>query len=358
MKQIQNPRMNTARNEMRGRAGKLSRFLRCFVPAIFLANAASGPTATALLDELERRSADDGLAVVCIQNNRVWMKRFDGSDGIIRNPRDLSRAWFSARGDVVVWGIQGWWYRKDSPVCPSPVIVETIEGKLLWQLPSDIAAGPMSVSSDAERVVFYGAFKPPGTCQITTQNKEKWVIGLQYVDRATKVVHLVPGVSEGPSAITWAADGNSFAYDAQQRIFVYDIQSQSNRSVAEGTAPAFSPDGRLLAYRSASGQALALDQKTGETKLLFRGKKITWGVHWSPDSRYVMAAEDRTLAYDVMHGGLFDDKTRKMVIYRLADGATVAGNWFAGPGFTDYGYFWVKDYRAFLHSAAIKPEIH
>jgi Tol biopolymer transport system component len=168
----------------------------------------------------------------------------------------------------------------------------------------------------------------------------------------------VPNVSEGPSSISWAPDGNSFAYDSGKRVFVYEVESRSSRLVADGSAPAFSPDGRWLAYRSTTGQAVALSQRSGESIVLLGGKKILWGVHWSPDSQYVMAAEDRTVAYDVLHGGLFDDRTRKMVIYRLGDGTAVSGNWFAGPGLGDYGYFWVKNYRAVLNSAAVPPAFH
>ena len=100
-----------------------------------------------------------------------------------------------------------------------------------------------------------------------------------------------------------------------------------------------------------------LNRKNGKTNVLLGGEKILWGIHWSPDSRYVMLAQDHTLAYDVLHGGLLADKTRKMVIYRIEDGATLSGDWFAGPGLGDYGYFWVSDYRVLLKGAASAVDI-
>ena len=286
-----------------------------------------------LAEELTRRSAGDGLALISIQNNSIWLKAFDGSPGTIRNPRDLSRLWLSEGGEVAVWGIQGPLYRKESPVCPSPAIVESIDGHQIWQLPGDLSAATMSVSSDGRRVAFYGTFKPPCTCDITPGNRSMWVTGLQYVDRATGVVNLVPNVSEGLSSISWAPDGNSFAYDSERHVFVYDVVTRSRRRVADGSTPAFSPDGQWLTYRSVTSQATMLDRKNGKTSIILGGKTILWGIHWSPDSHYIMVAENRTLAYDVLHGGLFDDRTRKMVFYRIEDGGVGVGRLVcrAGP---------------------------
>jgi hypothetical protein len=102
---------------------------------------------------------------------------------------------------------------------------------------------------------------------------------------------------------------------------------------------------------------LVVDQRTGEKRSLFARDRISLGVHWSPDSHYVMAAEERSAAYDFMHGNLLGDKTRNMVIYRLQDGAFVSGDWFPGPGIGDYGYFWVRDWKTFVMNAGKPPAI-
>jgi hypothetical protein len=70
-----------------------------------------------------------------------------------------------------------------------------------------------------------------------------------------------------------------------------------------------------------------------------------------------MVGEMSNYLMDVLHNPL-DDRTRKMVIYRMDDGARVSGEWFAGPGTDDRGYYWVKDYRAFIKGASIPPRIN
>jgi hypothetical protein len=54
--------------------------------------------------------------------------------------------------------------------------------------------------------------------------------------------------------------------------------------------------------------------------------------------------------------GSFDimsDAPRKIVIYRLEDGANLDRIWFPAFGGSDRGYFWISDYRAFLKRALL-----
>jgi hypothetical protein len=69
-----------------------------------------------------------------------------------------------------------------------------------------------------------------------------------------------------------------------------------------------------------------------------------------------MVGEMTNYLKDVLHNP-FDDRSRKMVIYRMEDGARVSGEWFHGPGTDDRDYYWVKDYRAFIKSASVPPKI-
>ena len=179
--------------------------------------------------------------------------------------------------------------------------------------------------------------------------------GLQYAASNTKIVTLIsrPRLL---TSISWSPDNNTFVYDSENRVYIYDIGAKTQRLLAEGSAPAWSPNGLWIAYRSPDGKAVTINPRTSETKVLLGGRKIEWGIHWSPDSRYVMVAEMKNYALDILHNP-FDDRTRKMVIYRLEDGAKLSGEWFPGPGIADRGYYWVKDHRAFLKGASSHPTI-
>jgi len=333
---------------------------------------ASGSRLPGLLQELQHRSTDEGLALINIGNTGVVLKAFDGSPNSIPNAREWSEAFLSATGDVAVWEVGQPVYPAfrhiPSPPCPSPLIVESINGKLTWQLPGDVRRawsqadghrGPVSVSDDGQRVAFYGTYMPPCTCGPASGNDPRWTRGLQYADHSTNSVMVIQGVGEIPSTISWSADGNAIAYDSKEGIYIYDLRARLARVVATGTAPAFSPDGRWLAYKSAAAQAVVLDLRTNETKVLHHGKKINFGVHWSPDSRYVMFAESHAFVHDLINSSwMTDDATRKMVIYRIEDGATVSGDWLGVQGAGDHGYCWVKDYRAFLKAASVPLTVH
>src|SRR5579864_8131822 len=54
-----------------------------------------------LREQLEERSANQGLGLVCAQNNWMWVHSYDVPVPSIRNPRHLTRAWFSADGSFV-----------------------------------------------------------------------------------------------------------------------------------------------------------------------------------------------------------------------------------------------------------------
>jgi len=69
-----------------------------------------------------------------------------------------------------------------------------------------------------------------------------------------------------------------------------------------------------------------------------------------------MVGEMTSHMKDILHNP-FDDWTTTMVIYRMEDGARVSGEWFPGPGTDDRGYYWVKDYRAFIKGASVPPKI-
>jgi hypothetical protein len=100
--------------------------------------------------------------------------------------------------------------------------------------------------------------------------------------------------------------------------------------------------------------ASAVDPATQRVLDLFGHRRIFSGVHWSPDSRYVMLSERLDLVTNLLHlrNPLL---TGVMLVIRVEDGESVPIGWIGLESPDDRGFDWVSDYRTFLKQAAVKP---
>jgi Tol biopolymer transport system component len=232
-----------------------------------------------------------------------------------------------------------------------------------WRLPGDAINLTAGVSPDGKSVAFFGTYEPPGSGMLnTTENRSKWVTGLMYSSRGTGVnaVFTTPTPAfpreylEFPGSISWSPDGRAFAYDYHGKIYIFDIPGKASRLIASGSSPDWSSDGHWIAFRSAEGMAYAVDPVTLRGRDLFGNRRILAGVHWSPDSRYVVLSEKFGFASNLLH---FRNPFLMgvMLIVRVEDGDSVPIGWIGPESRDDRGFDWVSDYRAFLQRAAVKP---
>jgi len=191
---------------------------------------------------------------------------FHESPQLNRNPRFISLAWFSGNGIFVAWYLIGRSYQ-ESRLSPSPVTVEDLDGSQIWRLPGSISEiGALGVSMDGRHVAFFGTYQPPGMAN--DRNHSGWTTGLQYGDSETNTITPIRKIAEQPgnvTSISWSPDSNAFAYDSDDRIYIYNIAAESRRFIAEGSAPAWSPDGTRLAFRSTQGNAVVINLEKNET---------------------------------------------------------------------------------------------
>jgi WD40 repeat protein len=320
---------------------------------------------TGLREELAQQSAAEGLALICVRNSGIDIHSFDLPYREDRSPRSDSVAWFSGDGRFVAWEFNGLAYHKSLWGGPSPLIVEAIDGSESWQLSGRLlSVSALGISTDGKRIAFFGTHRPSSLT--TDGDSAQWInglgygiTGLQYADGDTQIVTPIRKLTQQPSdvsSISWSPDGRAFVYDSQGRIYIYTPATQSQRFIAEGSAPTWSPKGSRLAFRSTEDNAVIFDLEKNETKVLLSGDKIESGVHWSPDARYVMVTERRNGATSFLLNP-FEGRTLKMVIYRIEDGASVSFDTLSAPGSNDAGYYWVKDYRAVIKRAAVAPNI-
>ncbi len=107
----------------------------------------------------------------------------------------------------------------------------------------------------------------------------------QVVDSSSE-----PGVSGG---FSWGPGGKSIVYqDGENNIWITDLDKKTREKVDRGWYPTWSPDGRFVAYGVADDPYhkgfVIYDLKTRKKESILAGKLATWGLVWSPDSRYLV----------------------------------------------------------------------
>ena len=335
----------------------LARFAVLSLCCCFTGGLVKGET---LLRELKRRSVDEGLALVQIRGEPMMVLQPAGELNTEPNPRGRAWAWLSNGGAAVAWNIEYWLAKRPWP-CETLLIVETPASNDSWRLPGVVIDRVAGVSPNGKSVAFFGTYKPPGSGSLNTaKNQMKWITGLMYAsnDAVVNVVFQSPTQIQHPeydvASISWSPDNRAFAYDYQGSVHIYDVLSKTSRVIASGSNPDWSPDGRWIAFRSPEGLASAINPITLRVRDLFGHREILWGVHWSPDSRYVMLTEQVGLFSSLLHfRGLFVKGV--MLFLRIGDGASVPIEWVFDPGIDDRGFYWVTGYRNFLRRAAVKP---
>jgi Periplasmic component of the Tol biopolymer transport system len=318
------------------------------------------PTGGSLAHELKRRG-DEGLALVRLQDNLMGLLPLGNEWQTLLNPRGVSSAWFSGDGKTVVWGIYQS-QQEQLATCPWPVVVEVLNEPGYWQLPGNILnIRAMAVSSDAKQVAFAGSFKPEGVFDPALPKRARWITGLQYIDSKSNKTSLILPFEEQSrevTSISFSPDGTQFVYDYKNRIFVYDVGSGSSRQITSGTNPTWSPNGKWIAFRSLSGEAVAVNATTFQTETIFGRRKIKTSVHWSPDSRYVAMAEPISPASNLVRGrNPVWGPIAQMIVERLEDHATAIVHLFDPEGADDRGVYWIPDQSAFMRMASKFPSI-
>lgn len=192
--------------------------------------------------------------------------------------------------------------------------------------------------------------EPAYTAQISWNHKTNKVISISPRDTKQDVLQLwtlgeehftdvdsiplgeKPNDNSPPTTIAWSADGSEIAYSKSGTVLLYSLAGQKSVSIAEGTNPSWSPDGKWIAYRDREGRASMVDPRSGTSRLLIPSAQILRGIRWSPDSQFVLVTVLRPRRS-------FYEQT-EFLIYRIADGKALRIDPLIG-GTTEDRVFWV-----------------
>ena len=81
-------------------------------------------------------------------------------------------------------------------------------------------------------------------------------------------------------------------------------------------------------------------------RALLTGRNGIWGLHWSPDSDYIMFVED--YVPNVIEA-IFRPvcSNRRMTMLRLHEVQSLPVYWFGAHGGSDVNFGWILDYKRF-----------
>jgi WD40-like Beta Propeller Repeat len=156
---------------------------------------------------------------------------------------------------------------------------------------------------------------------------EYWTMGSQQFTIGERLPD-----STHTSSIGWSPDGSAITFSKGNQVLVYNLAKRESVVIADGTNPAWSPDGNWIAYRDNDGHASLIHPQGGLPRVLTPAIRILQGVRWSPDSDFLLVTLPRRFPR-------FDQAT-ELLIYRLADGATMHTDPQVGSSAEDR-VFWI-----------------
>jgi hypothetical protein len=177
------------------------------------------------------------------------------------------------------------------------------------------------LSPDGRAVAFTGQF--------ASRDLSRADYGLHLVKFSGETRTLVMTTEvQTPLSIGWSKDGRTIAYDLDGRICLYHLDTDSTATLINGSRPAWSQDGKWIAYRRADGGASLIHPDGSGQRNILEQVELGWGMRWSPDSRYLLYSRFGIRVLELATGRT---ATIFMPFYSLIE-----------PGYTEAGLRWVR----------------
>jgi Tol biopolymer transport system component len=170
--------------------------------------------------------------------------------------------------------------------------------------------------------------------------------GLQYVVLGSDRRVLIepqpePDEARGSYSIGWSSDSRKIVFSRRGKVVTLEIGTGKRNEIADGTNPAWSPDGRWISFTSLEHHPMLINPSTLARVPLYGGRTITGPIAWSPDSCCI--------SFSDMGGGLdtFYQASGRMIVYRINDGQSFPAMHFGLGGYSN-NFGWLYDYKRFL----------
>ena len=203
--------------------------------------------------------------------------------------------------------------------------VERFPGKFYWLGTPVLSPDHEKIAIDSESSEYYILMRSYDVIEIPGSQRQRSAAGaLEF------------------RSIDWAPDSRRIVFELKGKLLIYDIETRRTRAVTDGSDPAWSPDGKWIAYRTADNIGMMVSPETGERRTLFNARKIVGPIRWSPDSEYLM--------YNIRHEGFANkveslwnlaDTNYRVIVHRRRDGAEIDARSAAPIGILD-SHNWVK----------------
>ncbi len=293
--------------------------------------------AASLTSELRMDSEVEGLGIAHFEgDNQLGILYFDdrGYNSIMTVDR-LAALYDVASGGRLILGVARGTFRegaatqdKVSLFSPGGVIVATG----LRTLPL-LAA--VSVRGDKVAALF----RNRGTGRVSLQAGDAaWVNPSEVYFKTFGKNDSAGGANTyNGESFSWSPDADHIVYSLDGEIYIFDAVTHSKRSVIAGSDPAWSPDGRFIAFRNANHELALYDVSNGRPRSLVSNMKVTGFPRWSPDGKYILFTRFSVLL--ALRNPLTMPATDFMVV-RVGDGATTAV-FTPGMGLENRGFYWI-----------------
>jgi hypothetical protein len=144
----------------------------------------------------------------------------------------------------------------------------------------------------------------------------------------------------------WSPDSRRLIYSRDHAVYVFDTGTAASTLFAQGSDPAWSPDGEFIAYVSPRHQLILADLLRHSNSVVSGGMDVMGYPRWSPDSKFVLYTrwDHRKAMTSPFAYYFFNDATDIMAL-RVADRQS-AVVFDPGNGTDTRHIYWIETRRA------------